>query len=309
MTTIVFPGQGSQFIGMSKDFYDNFKTAKQTFNLIEDISKIKISEIIFKDTSNLINITQYTQLAIFCSSIAIFNVLKDECDIDKIKFDYMLGHSLGEYTALTASNVFSVEDCTNLLKIRGELMHNAYETNKSGMAAIIGLECSLVENIISENHLSIEIANDNSPMQIVISGIKENLISLKDLFILNGAKKFIILNVSAAFHSKIMVDAEKKMSSYIDKISFKSPLNNIISNYSAINSNDKNVLKKNLSKQMSNRVRWVESIKCLERTEEKSIIEIGPGKILSGLIKRISNKFDIINIDNVDSFKKFINEF
>ena len=281
MTTIVFPGQGSQSLGMSRDFYENFQMARETFELIEDVSKIKIKEIIFENQSNLLNITKYTQLAIFCSSMSIYNVLKSEVDLSKINIKFMLGHSLGEYSALTASNVISLKNSTNLLKTRGDLMDKAYDTNKSGMAAIIGLPCLSIEKIIQDNKLNIEIANDNSPMQIVVSGINKNLENSKDFFISNGAKKFLTLNVSAAFHSKIMKEAEKKMSIHINNTSFNDSSISIISNYSAKKSANKS---------------------------EENIIEIGPGKILTGLINRISSKFHIINLDNINNFKKFINE-
>jgi len=309
MTTIVFPGQGSQYIGMTKDFYEEFAIVREIFEIIENTSKIKIKDIIFENNDNLLNITQYTQLAIFCSSISIFNVINEHLRKKNLLIKNFLGHSLGEYTALVASKVISIEDCVKLLKVRGELMQNAYAENKSGMAAVIGLNCSSIENIISDNNLSIEVANDNSPLQVVVSGITESLESSKDFFINNGAKKFIKLNVSAAFHSKIMKDAEKKMLSFLDLIKFSNPKSNIISNYSGNYSNDSNVIFDNLSKQMSNKVKWVGSIKCLENMNDKKIIEIGPGKVLSGLINRISNNFNIFSIDNLKDMEKFINEF
>ena len=129
MTALIFPGQGSQFVGMAKDFHDEFSIAKETFEFIENSAKINLRDIIFYNKSDLLNITKYTQLAIFCSSMSIFNVLKNEIDVDKLSINYSLGHSLGEYTALTASNVISIEDCTMLLKIRGELMQGAFKEN------------------------------------------------------------------------------------------------------------------------------------------------------------------------------------
>ncbi len=181
MTAILFPGQGSQYIGMAKDFYDEFAIARETFEKIENSVKINLRDIIFNNESELINITKYTQLAIYSSSMCIFNVLKNEIDIDKLFIKYSLGHSLGEYSALTASNAISIEDCSNLLKKRGELMQNAFKENMSGMVAIIGLNCTKVEKIITDNKLKVEVANDNSPMQVVISGIKEDLLKPKML--------------------------------------------------------------------------------------------------------------------------------
>ena len=308
MTTIVFPGQGSQFIGMSKDFYDNFNVSKETFEIIEDSAKINLKKIIFENDKDLLNITQYTQISIFCASMSIFNVLKNLFSQKNISFNFMLGHSLGEYSALTASNVFSLENCSKLLRIRGELMQNAYKENESGMAAVIGIECSKLENIILDNKIDIEIANDNSPSQVVVSGIKKNLADSENILLKNGAKKFIPLNVSAAFHSKIMKDSENKLKEFLESVDFNKPICSIISNYSGKSTLDPNTIFSNLSNQMSNKVRWVDSIKTLESLNEKKIIEIGPGKVLSNLIKRISNNFDILNINEINDYKKLINE-
>lgn len=308
MTAILFPGQGSQYIGMAKDFYDEFAIARETFEKIENSVKINLRDIIFNNESELINITKYTQLAIYSSSMCIFNVLKNEIDIDKLFIKYSLGHSLGEYSALTASNAISIEDCSNLLKKRGELMQNAFKENMSGMVAIIGLNCTKVEKIITDNKLKVEVANDNSPMQVVISGIKEDLLKAENVIMKNGAKKFVHLNVSSAFHSKLMKNAEEKMKLLLNKVNFQNPSYYIISNFSAKETKDSKIIYSNLSKQMSNKVRWVESIECLENLNESEIIEIGPGNVLSGLIRRISNKFTLFNINSVEDLYNFVKE-
>ena len=307
MTVIVFPGQGSQFVEMGKDFYDSFQEVKDTFNTISDVSKIDIKDIIFNNPSDLLHQTQFTQISIFAVSISLFQVLKKHFDISDLKINFMLGHSLGEYSALCAANYFTIKDCAYLLKNRGELMQNAYEPNKSIMAAIIGINCIKAEKIINENNLEIEIANDNSPIQIVISGKKEEILNSESLFKDYGAIKFILLNVSAAFHSNLMLNAQKEMNKFIDHISFNKSNINIISNYSAQHSNDINIIKKNLSNQMSNKVRWVESINLLENLKEKNIIEIGPSKILSGLIKRINKKFNIMNFNKISDIETIKN--
>ena len=307
MTVIVFPGQGSQFVEMGKDFYDSFQEVKDTFNIISEVSKIDIKDIIFNNPSDLLHQTQFTQISIFAVSISLFQVLKKHLDISNLKINFMLGHSLGEYSALCAANFFTIKDCAYLLKNRGELMQNAYEPNKSTMAAIIGIDCIKAEKIIKENNLEIEIANDNSPIQIVISGKKEKILNSESLFKDYGAIKFILLNVSAAFHSNLMLNAQKEMNKFIDHISFNESNINIISNYSAQHSNDINIIKKNLSNQMSNKVRWVESINLLENLKEKNIIEIGPSKILSGLIKRINKKFNIMNFNKISDIETIKN--
>jgi len=307
MTVIVFPGQGSQFVEMGKDFYDSFQEVKDTFNIISEVSKIDIKDIIFNNPSDLLHQTQFTQISIFAVSISLFQVLKKHLDISNLKINFMLGHSLGEYSALCAANFFTIKDCAYLLKNRGELMQNAYEPNKSTMAAIIGIDCIKAEKIIKENNLEIEIANDNSPIQIVISGKKEKILNSESLFKDYGAIKFILLNVSAAFHSNLMLNAQKEMNKFIDHISFNESNINIISNFSAQHSNDISIIKKNLSSQMSNKVRWVESINLLENLKEKNIIEIGPGKILSGLIKRINKKFNIMNFNKISDIETIKN--
>ena len=305
----MFPGQGSQYIGMAKDFYEEFHIARDTFNVVENSTKINIKDIIFKNKSELLNITQYTQLAIFCASMSIFNVLKNAVYQNKnFSITYSLGHSLGEYSALTASNVITLEDCSKLLKLRGELMQNAYKENMSGMAAIIGLDCSKVDEIISINNLDIEVANDNSPQQVVVSGTKADLLKAEPIIVDNGAKKYVYLNVSAAFHSKIMKNAQEKLKLYLDKLNFRVPSNSVISNYSAKDTKDPKVLFKNLTNQMSNKVKWVDSIKCLAILKETNIIEIGPGKVLSNLVKRISNNFTVTNISSIVDFDNFINK-
>jgi len=299
MTTFVFPGQGSQFVGMSKDFYENFTIAKTTFEEIEDYTKINLKEIIFEDNKNKLNLTNYTQIAIFTASLSIFKTYQNEKDLKLDSINTMLGHSLGEYSALACSEKLSLKDCSIILKQRGELMNSAIKPNETGMAALIGLSASEVQNIIDKNNLNIQIANDNSQMQIVVSGNHINLDQSMPIFLDNKIKKFIKLNVSAAFHSNYMLEAQKNLSIEIDKLNFIQNNVNIVSNFNAKISNENLDIKESLKNQMSNKVRWTESIINLEKYGENSIIEIGPGKILSGLIKRISPNFAIKTVNSI----------
>ena len=303
MTAIVFPGQGSQFVGMSQDFYDNFKVARLTLEEIEDYIQMDLKKIIFENDDNLLNITKFTQISIFTASLLIFKTLEKESKINTSSINIMMGHSLGEYTALACSNKLTLNQCSLILKKRGDLMNDAVEPNTSGMAAIIGKESSYIQKIINDNNINLEIANDNSPMQVVVSGDIKEIKNSKDLFLNNNVKKYVVLNVSAAFHSKYMIEAQNILSEEIESLSFSTNNISLLSNFSAEISNDNNIIKKSLQKQMANKVRWTESIKRLEETGETEIIEIGPNKILSGLIKRISNKFDITSISNLEDMQ------
>ncbi len=303
MTSIVFPGQGSQTVGMAKDFYDNFNIAKQIFEEISDYTQIDLRKIIFDNDENKLNLTQFTQISIFTASYVIYKTLNYVKDLKVENVKIMLGHSLGEYTALACCNKINLRDCSLILKKRGELMNFAVTPNETGMAALIGLPANEIQKIIEANNLKLEIANDNSEIQIVISGNIEDIKKSRDLFLKNNVKKFVLLNVSAAFHSKYMIDAQKKLAEEINKLEFKQNNIKIISNFDANIHNDNIIIKKNLQNQMANRVNWTQSIKKLEETGENKIIEIGPNKVLSGLIKRISNNFDILSINKVSDLK------
>ena len=300
MTSVVFPGQGSQYFGMTKDFYDNFIVSKRILEEVEEYTKINLKKIIFEEDNKLIDKTKYTQICIFASSLMIFKTLENENIIDNSTIEVMLGHSLGEYTALTCSNKIDLKDCCLILKKRGELMDNAVPEKSTAMAALIGLDSDKVSSIINENNLDLEIANDNSPIQVVISGEIGKINKYREIFLKNDVKKYVILNVSAAFHSKYMLEAQKELSEQIVDLKFTYNDINIISNYTAEISNDNFIIKESLQNQMANRVRWKESImKLKEVTKNNKIIEIGPNKILSGLIKRISNDFDIKNYTKI----------
>ena len=303
MTSFVFPGQGSQTTGMAKDFHDNFKIARLIFEEIEDYTEISLKKIIFNSDEKKLNLTQFTQISIFAASYAIYKTYTSETGLDIKKINVMLGHSLGEYTALACSNKISLKECSLILKKRGELMNNAVKPNETGMAALIGKDSNTIQSIIDKNSLKVEIANDNSNIQVVISGQIDEIKKNKELFLKNGLKKFIILNVSAAFHSHYMKQAQEALSDEIENIIFTENNIKIITNYDAGIYSDTLNIKKNLKNQMANKVNWTQSIKTLEKTGETKIIEIGPNNVLSGLIKRISNSFDIISLNKISDIK------
>ena len=304
MTAIIFPGQGSQYTGMSMDFNQNFEVSRRVFQEIEEYTKLNIRNIIAKNDNNELNQTNYTQVSIFAASIVIFKTLINEFGLDKINPKIVLGHSLGEYSALVANNSLSLKNASILIKIRGNLMNSAIKPNISGMAAIIGTNSKNIENIIKKNNLNIEVANDNSPMQVVISGLIKDINTAENFFLSEGVKRYIKLNVSAAFHSKYMLEAQQKLNNNITETEFLDGSVPIISNYNSLINSNKNDIIDSLKNQMANKVRWTESIKKLEETEINHIIEIGPGKILSGLISRISKKFVIKSIDKIEDMKK-----
>ena len=299
MTTVVFPGQGSQYTGMSKDFYDNFNIARLTFQEIEEFTGMNLRKIIFENEDNELDITKYTQISIFTSSIIIFKTIQNELGLASSSIDVMMGHSLGEYSALACSDKLSLKDACLVLKERGQLMNDAVPPNKSGMAALIGKDSNYIQKIIENNNINLEIANDNSPKQVVISGDISEIINNKELFLKNNIIKYVILNVSAAFHSKLMLEAQEELSEIINQVNFNSNKINIISNYNAEVSNDSLSIKKSLQQQMANKVNWTKSVKKLSEIGQKNIIEVGPGKVLSGLMKRISNNFDIKSINSI----------
>tara|TARA_B100000989_G_scaffold193022_1_gene145633 strand:- start:1460 stop:2371 length:912 start_codon:yes stop_codon:yes gene_type:complete len=302
MTTVIFPGQGSQYVGMAKDFHDNFKNAQFLFEEIEDYTDIEVRKIIFENKENKLDLTQYTQICIFAASYVIFQSLINETGFKVEDINVMMGHSLGEYTALACSKKISLKDSCLILKKRGELMNNVASPNETGMAALLGKDSNFIQDIIKNNQLNLEIANDNSPIQIVISGKKNDIINSKEIFLNNNVKRFVELNVSAAFHSKFMLKAQDKLSIEIKKLNFMENKIHIISNYNANSYNDSISIKKNLQNQMANQVKWTHSIKKLEQVGENKIIEIGPNKVLSGLINRISKNFDIKSINLISDF-------
>ena len=248
MSCIVFPGQGSQSQGMVKDFYENFKLAGPIFEEIEDYTKIDIRNIIFNNDNNKLNLTQFTQICIFSASYVIFKIIENEKGFENINF--MMGHSLGEYTALTCSNKLSLRESSITLKKRGELMNNAVLPNETGMAALIGKDFNSIQEIIDKNNLDLEIANDNSNIQIVISGKVEEINRSREIFLDNKIKKFVFLNVSAAFHSKFMLQAQNELSKVIEKLNFIENKIKIISNYDGEAYNNNSSIKRNLQSQM-----------------------------------------------------------
>ena len=301
MFSLIFPGQGSQLVGMGKEFYEKYDLVKELFNEADDTLKFSLSKMVLNGPKDELDLTINTQPAIFLVSFSIFSVIKKEFNKDLNQAKYFAGHSLGEYSALSSAGYLSFSDTIKLLRLRGEAMQNAVPKGEGGMLAVLGSSIVTIEKILEENQneFFIEIANDNSEGQLVLSGKNDDLIKLIQILKLKGIKN-IKLPVSAPFHCKLMQKASKVMKEEIEKVNFIDGKNVLISNVTADEITDKNKLKSLLIEQIENRVRWRESILKMIDKGVSQFIEIGPGKVLSGLVKRINNEVKISTI-NTDS--------
>ena len=299
MFSVIFPGQGSQMVGMGKEFYDKFDLVKNLFKEADDTLNFSISKLILEGPKDELDLTANTQPAIFLISYSIYNVIKKEFNIDLSKARYFAGHSLGEYSALSCSGYLNFPDTLKILRIRGDAMQNSVPKGEGGMVAVLGSTVEIIENILKDNekNLKAQIANDNSEGQIVLSGKTEDLDKLT-LILKENTIKNIKLPVSAPFHCSLMNKATNIMSEELNKLNFIEGKNKLISNVSANEISDTNELKDLLIKQIENRVRWRESVINMIDTGVNHFIEIGPGKVLSGLVKRINKEVKIDSINN-----------
>jgi [acyl-carrier-protein] S-malonyltransferase len=304
MFSLVFPGQGSQKIGMGKDFFENYDLVRDLFKQADETLGISLSKIILEGPKDELDLTINTQPAIFLISYSIFQVMKKEFNIDLSNAKYFAGHSLGEYSALCAANYLSFSDTIKLLKIRGEAMQNAVPNNEGGMLAVLGSKVEIIEDLLSENksNFKVQIANDNSEGQIVLSGRNSDIEKLIQVLKSKNVKN-IKLPVSAPFHCQLMNNATEIMRNEIQKLNFQESKNKLISNVTAKEILNKEELKMLLIDQIENRVRWRESVVHMINKGVNHFIEIGPGKVLSGLIKRIDKNVKINTINNESDIK------
>ena len=304
MFSVIFPGQGSQMVGMGKEFYDKFEIVKNLFKEADETLNFSISKLILNGPKEELDLTTNTQPAIFLISYSIFNVITKEFNIDLNKAKYFAGHSLGEYSALSCAGYLSFSNTLKILRIRGEAMQNSVPKGQGGMVAVLGSTVEIVEKILKENKekFNAQIANDNSEGQIVLSGKIEDLDKLI-LVLKENTIKNIKLPVSAPFHCNLMSKATCVMSKELNKLSFNQVGNKLISNVSAKEISNTDELKDLLVKQIENRVRWRESVINMINNNVKHFIEIGPGKVLSGLVKRINREVKIDTINNQEDIK------
>lgn len=304
----IFPGQGAQYVGMGKDFYESFKESRLVYEEANDSLNMDLKSMCFEGSEEELMKTENTQPAILATSIAIMKALEKE----GIDCDYTAGLSLGEYTALVKSGGIKLSDALKLVKIRGKLMQEAVPQGIGGMAAILGLEREKVKEAIEEvkDKFLVEIANYNSPEQIVISGIKEGVeIACRKALEL-GAKKAIILPVSAPFHSSLLEPAGEKLKDVLETTTLFDLQKDLISNVDAKPVAKKDEVKEKLVKQVSSSVLWQDSIEFLIEKNVDTFIEIGPGKSLTGFVKRISKALDknvkAYHVNNIDTFNKTV---
>jgi len=305
MFSVIFPGQGSKVIGMGKDFFDKYNIVKELFLEADDALGISLSKIIMDGPKEELDLTVNTQPAIFLISYSIFQVVKKEFNINLNEAKFFAGHSLGEYSALSAANYLNFSETIKLLKVRGEAMQNAVPNGEGGMLAVLGSTIEILEQIITENknNFIVQIANDNSEGQIVLSGKNTELLKLGEILRSKNIKN-IKLPVSAPFHCYLMNKATEVMKKEIENTNFQDSKNILISNVTANEINSKNDLKRLLIDQIENRVRWRESVLNMIKKGVNQFIEIGPGKVLSGLVKRIDKNVKINTINNESDIKE-----
>ena len=307
MFSVIFPGQGSQIVGMGKEFFDRYEIVKKLFDKANDSLGFNISKIILEGPKEDLDLTETTQPAIFLISYSIFQVVKNEFNINLNNGKYFAGHSLGEYSALSCAGYLDFDKTIKILRARGKAMQNAVPRGEGGMLAVLGTRIETIEKILKDNEKKFEaqIANDNSDGQTVLSGRIKDL-ELISIFLKNEKIKNIKLPVSAPFHSKLMSNATEIMKKEFEKINFNKSNNTLISNVTADKVLNPDDLKSLLINQIEKRVRWRESILNMIKYGVDQFIEIGPGKVLSGLVKRIDKNVKITSINNqsdVESLK------
>ena len=310
MNAILFPGQGSQIVGMGSEFYNKFEIVKKIFKEADEKLNFKISKIILEGPEEKLKLTQNTQPAILTVSYAIFSVLKKEFNFDFKFTKFFAGHSLGEYSALVCAESLKFSDALFLLFERGKAMQEAVPVGQGSMIAVLGLKIDEINDLIKEVKTDgvCEIANDNADGQMIISGDNKSINSL-EIILKENKKKFIPLNVSAPFHCSLMKPAAVKMKEKINSVNFKKPLFDIICNVTSQPENNAENIKKLLIEQICSTVRWRESVINMSKENIMNFIEIGPGKVLSGMIKRTVKNTNCFSINSIDDMKKITNEF
>jgi len=304
MRAVLFPGQGSQYVGMGSDFYKKFKSVKSFFEIVDKTLGFSLSNIILNGPESELKLTQNAQPAIMTVGVCIFNVVNQEFGLNLKNTKFFAGHSLGEYTALVCAGSLTIERAAYLLHERGKSMQDAVPPDQGSMMAILGMRIDEVEkeiNLLPKGE-TCEIANDNNNSQVVVSG-KKTAIEILSKNLKKKKIKGILLPVSAPFHCSLMKKAAENMKDKIENTNFLKPKPNIISNVTAKEEIDVNRIKPLLIDQITSRVRWRESVDYMIKQGVKDFLEIGPGKVLSGLVKKINRDVKVSNINSIEDIK------
>ncbi|HCO29361.1 MAG TPA: [acyl-carrier-protein] S-malonyltransferase [Lachnospiraceae bacterium] len=295
----MFPGQGSQYVGMSQDFYEQFEESKAVFETATSLLGFSMEDLCFKENDQL-NITEYTQVAMLTASTAILKKVESM----GIKPDVTVGLSLGEYNALIASSVLTFEEAVKVVRERGILMQNAVPVGLGAMAAVLGAKKELIEEVCENTKGIVSIANYNCPGQIVISGEVEAVEKASEALKEQGAKRVIPLNVSGPFHSPMLKEAGEQLVKVLDTVEIKKPVVPYVANVNAKMITEAEPIKELLGQQVSSSVRFEQSIEALLEDGVDTFIEMGPGKTLSGFVKKVNRKVNVINIEKVEDLEK-----
>ncbi len=309
MNALLFPGQGSQVVGMGSEFYSNFEIVKKIFKQADEKLSYSITKLILEGPESELKLTKNTQPAILTVSYSIFKVLRDEFNYDFSSFKFFAGHSLGEYSALVCSNSLDFNDALYLLHERGKAMQEAVPVGKGSMIAILGMKTNELTNLLKEKNTGVcEIANDNAAGQIIVSGSKEAVESFQG-YLKEKKIKSIPLKVSAPFHCSLMKPAAETMREKIAKTKFVQPSFEIVNNVTAEPTSDPSIIKNLLVDQIFSTVKWRESIINMSQKGIKNFIEIGPGKVLTGMVKRTLKDANSFSINSITDIKNFTDEF
>ena len=311
MNALLFPGQGSQFVGMGNEFFSKFDTVKKTFKLADEKLNRPISKIILEGPEDQLQLTENTQPAILIVSYSIFRVMQEEFDFNFKDFKFFAGHSLGEYTALVCSNSLKIEDAIYLLQERGRAMQKAVPIGQGGMIAVLGSEIEKIDELLKSIDFKdgvCEVANDNAKGQIIVSGDKTS-VSLFSSKLKELKVKTIPLKVSAPFHCTLMKPAAEVMKEKINNINFNTPDKKIINNVTADEEKNSEKIKELLVQQIYSSVKWRDSLIKMSKNGVENFVDIGPGKVLSGMVKRTIKNAKSFSINSIADINNLKNEF
>ncbi len=296
MRAFVFPGQGAQYVGMGKDVYEAFAESREVFNTADRILGFSLSKLCFEGPEDILTRTINCQPAIFTTSYAVLMALRSVSGLGLSGVSYMAGLSLGEYTALVAAGALTFEDGLRLVAARARFMEEAAKQNPGKMSSVLGLGLEIIRDISRES--GVEIANLNCPGQVVISGSPESIIKAAEMALKRGAKRVINLEVSGAFHSSFMHSAAQRLAEILSDIDIKKPNTPVVSNVTALPEENPDKIRDNLIKQITHSVFWESSVRFMIAQGVGEFFEIGPGRVLKGLIRKIDSGVQVMNIEH-----------